>query len=434
MAPPQRLIIGDSRDLPEIEDASVHLVVTSPPYWQLKDYGVAGQIGYRQDLQEYHDALEAVWRTCARVLLPGCRFCVNIGDQFARREVYGRYKVVPLHGEIIRRIEGLGLDFMGSVIWQKVTTCNSSGGGALMGSYPYPRNGVIKLDYEYVLLFKKPGKAPAPTAEGKEEARMSLEEWKSWFTGHWQFPGARTHAHLAPFPVELPRRLMRMFTFPGERVLDPFVGSGTTLVAAAELEREGIGVDLDPGVESVVRSRIEGDEEKGLFPASGCRLDVTRRAGPHRDVEGDAGDESQANAASDEPAGFFGSVIRQEDRGRQRHAGVRDLLDAVTGPVTFRTRGGRELRLLGVAPRPGHRERAQRRLEELLSGRAFLLTDPEGRDLPDGASEAYVHLLDRTFVNSRLLREGLLMTDRNAPEHPHRAKFLREEARVREGT
>lgn len=399
MADVQRLIIGDARRLPEVEDASVHLVVTSPPYWQLKDYGRSGQIGWNQDLAAYHDALTEVWRTCWRVLHDGCRMCINIGDQFARKEVYGRYKVVPLHADIIGRAEGVGFDFMGSVIWQKLTTMNSSGGGALMGSYPFPRNGVVKLDYEHVLLFKKPGQGPKPPAEAKEASRIALDEWKTWFDGHWRFPGTRAHAHLAPFPQELPTRLIRMFTFVGERVLDPFVGSGTTLAAAQDLGREGIGVDLDAAVEPIIRERVEA-------------LDVIRR-------EDAAVEEAPASGA------FFGSVVRKEDRGRQRHPGTQDRLDEVTGPNAFRTRSGRDIVLLGTRPIAQRAQAAVARLQAMLARRQLLLTDASRNALADDASEAYVHLSDRTFVNSRLIREGLLDADADA-EHPHRKKFLRE--------
>jgi len=411
MGAKQHLIVGDARRMPELDDDSVHLVVTSPPYWQLKDYGREGQIGFHQDLEHYHDALGEVWSECARVLHPGCRLCINIGDQFARKEIYGRYKVVPLHAEIIRRAEELRLDFMGSVIWQKVTTCNSSGGGALMGSYPHPRNGVVKLDYEHVLLFKKPGKAPAVSAATKESARMGLEEWKTWFNGHWQFPGARGRSHLAPFPVELPRRLIRMFSFPGERVLDPFVGSGTTLVAAAELDREGIGVEIDEDAVPIIRERLAGGD--GDLPFEACDLEVSLR------------EVALPSSAMESP--YFGSVVKAADRGRRRHAGTREHLDSVLGPHSFKTRSGRVVRLLGTTPRAGAGDAAEARLLELLSGKGFLLTNRRREDLGIDDECAYVHLLDRTFVNSRMIREGLLACDPGDADHPHRTKFLREE-------
>ncbi len=133
-----KIIIGDSRQMSELEDRSVHLIVTSPPYWQLKDYGVSGQIGFNDSYEDYINYLNFVWKECYRVLHNGCRLFINIGDQFARSIYYGRYKVIPIRTEIIKFCETIGFDYMGAIIWQKVTTSNSTGGGLQMASYPYP--------------------------------------------------------------------------------------------------------------------------------------------------------------------------------------------------------------------------------------------------------------------------------------------------------
>ena len=163
-----KLVIGDSRNLSHIPDKSVHLIITSPPYWQLKDYGSSNQIGFHDSYECYINNLNMVWSECNRVLHDGCRLCINIGDQFARSVYYGRYKVIPIRTEIIRFCETLGMDYMGAIIWQKQTTMNTSGGGAVMGSFPYPRNGILKIDYEFILVFKKQGKAPTPSTEQKK--------------------------------------------------------------------------------------------------------------------------------------------------------------------------------------------------------------------------------------------------------------------------
>ena len=152
-----RAHFADARSLHEVHDKSVHLVVTSPPYWQLKNYDSPGQIGFHDTYEEYINNLNLVWMECHRVLHDGCRMCINIGDQFARSAYYGRYKVIPIRTEIIRFCETIGFDYMGAIIWQKVTTCNTTGGATVMGSFPHPRNGVLKLDYEFILVFKKPG-------------------------------------------------------------------------------------------------------------------------------------------------------------------------------------------------------------------------------------------------------------------------------------
>ena len=149
-----KIVFGDSRKMSQIPDKSVQLIITSPPYWQLKDYGVEDQIGFNDSYEEYINNLNLVWKECNRVLSDGCRLCINIGDQFARSVYYGRYKVIPIRTEIIRFCESMGMDYMGAIIWQKTTTMNTSGGGAIMGSFPYPRNGILKMDYEFILLFK----------------------------------------------------------------------------------------------------------------------------------------------------------------------------------------------------------------------------------------------------------------------------------------
>jgi DNA modification methylase len=249
----------------EVADESVHLVVTSPPYWQLKDYGNGRQIGFDDSYETYINNLSLVWSECHRVLAKGCRLCVNIGDQFARSVYYGRYKVIPIRTEIIKFCETIGFDYMGAVIWQKVTTCNATGGATIMGSFPYPRNGILKLDYEFILIFKKHGTGPAVSKEIKEQSRLTIEEWNQYFAGHWNIPGERQDDHLAMFPEEIPRRLIRMFSFIGETVLDPFLGSGTTSLAARNLGRNSIGYEINPEFVGVIRKKLGGDSDP-LFP------------------------------------------------------------------------------------------------------------------------------------------------------------------------
>lgn len=238
-------ISGDCRQMSLTENESVDLIVTSPPYWQLKDYGHSNQIGFNQSYEEYVDSLNLVWMECFRVLRSGCRLCINIGDQFARAAYYGRYKVVPIHSEIIRFCETIGFDYMGSIIWQKPTTMHTTGGGIVMGSYPYPHSGIVKMDYENILLFKKPGKCKAPLSDIKNLSKLTDEEWNTFFTSHWNFPGDRQDKHIAVFPEELPRRLIRMFSFCGDTVLDPFMGSGTTALAALRNDRNAVGYEIN---------------------------------------------------------------------------------------------------------------------------------------------------------------------------------------------
>lgn len=251
-----KIIIGDSRLMKETRDESVHLIVTSPPYWQLKDYGNGDQIGYNHTYEDYINNLNLVWSECYRVLHKGCRLCVNIGDQFARSVYYGRYKIIPIRTEIIKFCEIIGFDYMGAIIWQKVTTCNTTGGATVMGSFPYPRNGILKIDYEFILIFKKLGKYSEVSKEMKEKSKLTQEEWNEYFSGHWNFPGEKQNKHLAVFPEELPKRLIKMFSFQGDTVLDPFLGSGTTSLAAKNLNRDSIGYEINRKSLSMIKEKL----------------------------------------------------------------------------------------------------------------------------------------------------------------------------------
>ena len=250
------IIEGDSRRMAEAEAGSVDLIVTSPPYWQIKDYGSPGQIGHGQSLHAYLHDLCLVWGECFRATREGGRLCVNIGDQFARASMYGRYRIIPLHAEIVCQCAACGYDYMGSIIWRKKTTMNTSGGAVVMGSYPYPPNGIVEIDFEYILLFRKPGAPRKVEKSRKISAAMTRDEWKSWFSGHWELGGARKKGHEAPFPDEIPRRLIRMFSFPGDTVLDPFLGSGTTAAVALELGRNAIGYEINPAFVEIARAKL----------------------------------------------------------------------------------------------------------------------------------------------------------------------------------
>ncbi|NCO88905.1 DNA methylase N-4 [Candidatus Roizmanbacteria bacterium CG_4_10_14_3_um_filter_33_21] len=262
-----KIIIGDSRLMAEINNESVHLVITSPPYWQLKDYGSDNQIGFDDSYEEYINNLNLVWNECYRILHKGCRLCVNIGDQFARSVYYGRYKVIPIRTEIIKFCETIGFDYMGAIIWQKVTTTNTTGGASIMGSFPYPRNGILKIDYEFILIFKKIGEAPKVTKEIKEKSKMTQKEWNEFFTGHWNFNGQKQTNHIAMFPEELPKRLIKMFSFVGDTILDPFLGSGTTSLAAKNLDRNSVGYEINKDFLPVIKEKI-GVNQKGFFDDS----------------------------------------------------------------------------------------------------------------------------------------------------------------------
>jgi len=260
-----KIIIDDSRRMNEISDKSVHLVITSPPYWQIKDYGTKNQIGYNENYEDYINSLNKVWKESYRVLHDGCRLCINIGDQFLRAIDYGRYRVVPIREDIINYcIKKLKMDYLGAIIWQKRTTTNTTGGASVMGSFPYPRGGIISIDYEFILIFKKVGQAPVVKKEIKNESKLTTKEWGQYFQGHWNFNGVRQIGHIAMFPLELPSRLIKMFSFVGDTILDPFLGSGTTIEAAMKLNRNSIGYEINSEFLSTIKEKI-GFSKKDLF-------------------------------------------------------------------------------------------------------------------------------------------------------------------------
>jgi len=327
-----KIIIGDARSMAELTDESVHLVITSPPYWQLKDYGTVKQVGFHSSYEEYINNLNLVWSECYRVLHKGCRLCINIGDQFARAVYYGRYKVIPIRTEIIRFCESLGMDYMGAVIWQKVTTTNTTGGATIMGSFPYPRNGILKIDYEFILIFKKLGPQPKVTKEVKELSRLTTEEWNRCFSGHWNFPGEKQDEHLAMFPEELPRRLIRMYSFVGETVLDPFLGSGTTALAARNLGRSSVGYEINPQFVPIIERKlgvsgqdISGKSGYGFIRRKATDMDFSGRAEslPYR-----FHDPHHFNRKRDPREMTFGSKIGEHNKG----TGIRFSKEATDAP------------------------------------------------------------------------------------------------------
>ena len=243
-----QIYFQDAINIKKLKERSVHLVVTSPPYWKIKDYDNKDQIGYNDSLNDYIKKLNRIWKECIRVLHPGCKLCINIGDQFLRAIKNKRvYQIIPLHSLLVNNILTNFRDdvvYLGSINWNKVSTSNTSGGGHIMGSIFFPRNGYFFINREYVAIFRKYGKDPKPDPEVKEKSRISLEEWRIFFKDTWNFPGINQDIHDAMFPEELPRRLIRMYSFVGDIVLDPFLGTGTTSKVASDLGRNSIGFEI----------------------------------------------------------------------------------------------------------------------------------------------------------------------------------------------
>jgi len=409
-----KIIIGDSRKMEEVEDNSVDLVVTSPPYWHIKDYGVEGQVGYGQSLHEYLKDLYRVWKECYRVIKSGRRFCLNIGDQFARSIIYGRYKIIPLHAEFIAQCEDIGFDYMGAIIWQKKTTMNTTGGANVMGSYPYPPNGMVEIDYEYILIFKKPGKSKKIPKEIKKQSMLTKDEWKEYFYGHWYFGGARQIEHEAMFPDELPKRCIKMFTFVGDTVLDPFLGSGTTVKAAMELNRNAIGYEINENFLNVIKEKL--GLNRGLLVFSN-NIQIIKRAKKIEIEEIDYKPKIKDARPIIDP--------NKLNFKNNRAYKVIDIIDE----RTIKLNTGLIVKMLGV--KISDKERAIRYLMDYILKKDVFLKFDNGTIVDKDTVEAYVYLKNRIFVNSYLIKAGMAVADRSK-DYKYKNKFISIEREVHE--
>ena len=264
---------GDARDLSFLEDKSVHLVVTSPPYWILKRYNQhPGQMGYIADYEEFLTELKKVWTQCYRVLVPGGRLVCVVGDVCLSRREYGRHLVMPLHADITVACRKLGFDNLNPIIWLKIANAvfEANSSSKFLGK-PYEPNAVIKNDMEFILMQRKPGGYRQPTDEMRKGSIIPKEEFRAWTQQTWTLNGENTRSHPAPFPYELARRLVLLFSFIGDTVLDPFAGTGTTVLAAINHGRRGIGVEIDPEYCQIARKRIER-ETQSLFSSTHLRF------------------------------------------------------------------------------------------------------------------------------------------------------------------
>jgi len=242
---------GDARELSWVPDESVQLVVTSPPYWTLKDYrDHPSQMGHIEDYEQFLDELDKVWKQCARTLVPGGRICCVVGDVCVSRRKAGRHHVVPLHADIQVRARALGLDVLSPIYWNKIANgvTEATGNGAGFYGKPYQPGGIVKNDVEFILFLRKGGEYRRPTILQKALSMLTKEEMQTWFRPIWSdVRGASTrNGHPAPFPAEIAERLIRMFSFAGDIVLDPFAGTCSTAIAAHRAGRHSISNEIDP--------------------------------------------------------------------------------------------------------------------------------------------------------------------------------------------
>ncbi len=265
-----RLVHGDARDLSFLPDGSVHLVVTSPPYWNLKRYVEnPDQLGHVQDYEVFLAELAKVWRHIFRVLVPGGRLVCVVGNVCVARKRFGRHLVFPLHADICVLCRRLGFDNLNPIIWHKISNAvfEANKTSKFLGK-PYEPNAIIKNDMEFILMQRKPGGYRQPTNGQRDESRLSKKDFDAWFQQIWNITGASTKNHPAPFPLEVALRLVRMFSFTGDTVLDPFCGSGTTMVAALKTGRNSIGVEIEPEYCRMAARYLKAENSDLFAPAN----------------------------------------------------------------------------------------------------------------------------------------------------------------------
>lgn len=256
-----RLHLGDARDLSWVDDQSVHLVVTSPPYWTLKEYEhTAEQLGDVEDYEAFLSELDKVWAECARVLAPGGRICCVVGDVCVPRKRNGRHYVMPLHSDIQVRSRHLGLDCLTPILWQKIANgaTEAQGNGAGFYGKPYQPGAIIKNDVEYILFLRKGGEYRSPSTLQRAFSMLTKEEMQNWMRSTWtDIKGESTRrGHPAPYPVALAERLIKMFSFAGDTVLDPFSGTASTALAALATGRNSISNELEPTYHALAEQRL----------------------------------------------------------------------------------------------------------------------------------------------------------------------------------
>ncbi|MBC8345158.1 MAG: thermonuclease family protein [Candidatus Marinimicrobia bacterium] len=404
----------------EIQDNSIDLVVTSPPYWQLKDYGNENQIGFDDSYEDYINNLNLVWNESFRALDDGCRLCVNIGDQFARSVYYGRYKVIPIRTEIIKFCETVGFDYMGAIIWQKMTTSNTSGGASIMGSYPYPRNGILKIDYEFILLFKKPGKPKKIEKEIKEKSKMTSKEWNTYFSGHWNFSGEKQKNHLAMFPLELPNRLIKMFSFVGDTILDPFLGSGTTALSASNLNRNSVGYEINSDFLPIIKDKLSDVSNIEIIKNKPTKDDFKKEI---INLPYIFKDTVKIDKKVDPRKNKFGSKIDQNSNGDTiEYYSIKEI----HSPNELTLNNGLRIKLIGVKPIKTKEQVAQQFIADKTKGQKVFLKHDAIEFDNNKNRLCYLYLKNKTFINAHLIKTGLAKTD-NGFDYKHYKRFLKYE-------
>jgi site-specific DNA-methyltransferase (adenine-specific) len=312
---------------------------------------------------------------------------------------------------------------MGAIIWQKVTTCNTTGGATVMGSFPYPRSGIVKLDYEFILILKKYGNAPKPSKEVKEKSRLTQDEWNRYFVGHWNFPGEKQEKHLAMFPEELPKRLIKMFSFVGDTILDPFLGSGTTSLAAKNLVRNSIGYEMNETFLPIIKEKL-GMQQRNMLEETTFKILRQKQA-----TSSYTDEISKLPYIFHDPVAFdkkinpkkltFGSKIDNSHHERETYYSVKEVIS----PTRLVLSNGLNVRLLGVMEVAEKNGEAVCFLKDKTRGqKVFMKYDTPKYDNEDYLF-CYLYLRNKTFLNAHLIRNGMARADTKM-QYAYKTKFL----------
>jgi site-specific DNA-methyltransferase (adenine-specific) len=312
---------------------------------------------------------------------------------------------------------------MGAIIWQKVTTSNTTGGGVQMGSYPYPRNGILKLDYEFILIFKKLGDVSKPTKEQKELSKMTTEEWNTFFAGHWNFSGVKQSSHMAMYPEELPRRLIKMFSFVGDTILDPFLGSGTTSLSAKNLDRNSVGYEINSDFIQIIKERLEVHQKDlegtsyEFIEQANLQIDYDKKI---QELPYIFKDLHLLDKKIDVKKLQFGSKIDKDSpTKREEFFTVKEVISS----VKIQLSNGLIIKLLGIKEDPALNGKATSFLIEKTKGkRVFLKYDNVKYDNENNLL-CYLYLENKTFINAHLIKNGLGQVD-NDIDYKYKEKFI----------
>lgn len=290
-----------------------------------------------------------------------------------------------------------------------------------MGSFPYPRNGILKIDYEFILLFKKPGISLKPTKEQKAASAMTKEEWNRYFSSHWNFNGVKQQGHLAMFPEELPKRLIKMFSFVGETVFDPFVGSGTTSLAAKNLGRNSIGYEINKDFAPIIKEKLCGNKTSSQDDAVVSFMeDEIKNKSSFACLSYVFRDPHKMDKTKDIKKLRFGSKIDNDDIKKEDLFGVKRVIS----PEKIELSNGLIVKLLGIKEIPRFSGNAVDFLESKLQKRkVFLRYDIIKHDDKNNML-CYVYLDNKTFINVHLLRTGYVTVDTTF-EYSCKKKFLK---------